>query len=82
MKKDGDSYTVTSFDKVADGADSESSARELFGEEYDAYAKIHSDDVERAELRKIIVSDYVNLNGLDITKFQDYGQDPVELYRS
>ena len=34
------------------------------------------------ELRKITVSDYVNLNGLDVNYYQDHGWDPVELYRN
>ena len=39
---------------------------------------VYSDDAARAENRKITVSDYVNLNGLDINYFQDEGWDPVE----
>lgn len=79
MKKDGEGYTVTSFDVVADGSDSDSSARELFGDNYDAFMKVHSNDKARDELRKEIVSDYVKLNGLNVTQYQDYGWDPVQL---
>ena len=75
-------YTVTAFEQVADGSDFDASAKELFGDDYDAFMEVYSDDEARAELRKITVSDYVNLNGLDeITQFQDYGWDPVELYK-
>ena len=75
-------YTVTAFDPVADGADFDKSAKELFGDDYDAFMAVYSDDEARAELRKVTVSDYVNLNGLDeVTQFQDFGQDPVELYK-
>ena len=79
LKKDGEGYTVTSFDVVADGADFDSSARELFGDNYDAFTKVHSNDKARDELRKKIVSDYVKLNGLNVTQYQDYGWDPVQL---
>ena len=79
---DPSDYSVIAFDPVADGAGFDSSAKELFGDDYDAFMAVYGDDEARAELRKITVSDYVNLNGLDeITQFQDYGWDPVELYK-
>lgn len=81
LAKAGDGYVVSSFDKVADGAGYEESARELFGEHYDDFARVHSDDEARAELRKIAASDYVNLNGLAITQYHDGGWDPVPLYK-
>ncbi|MBQ3389882.1 MAG: hypothetical protein IJG57_02260 [Firmicutes bacterium] len=81
LKKDGENYTVDHFDVVADGAGFDASARELFGEYYEDFMKIYSDSDARNELRKITVSDYVNLNGLDINYYQDEGWDPVELYR-
>ena len=77
---DGDSYEVTEFEMVEDGAGFDESAKELFGDNYDAFMKVYSDDDARDELRKITVSDYVNLNGVEVTQFQDYGWDPVELY--
>ena len=75
-------YTVTAFDQVADGADFDSSAKELFGEHYDEFMTVYSDSDARNENRKITVSDYVNLNGLDVNYYQDPGWDPVELYRN
>ena len=81
VSKVGDSYAVSSFDMVADGSEFESSAQELFGENYDAFMEVYSNDDAREELRTITVSDYVNLNGLDITQYQDYGRKPVELYK-
>ena len=81
MSKDGDGYIVSSFDMVEDGENFDASAKQLFGDNYDAFMKVYGDDEARDELRKIIVSDYVNLNGLAITQFQDYGWDPVQLYK-
>lgn len=81
LAKDGEAYKVTSMDVVEDGGGFEESAKKLFGEHYEDFMKVYSDDKARDELRKITVSDYVNLNGLDITKYQDEGQDPVELYK-
>ena len=74
--------TVTAFDEVADGGDFEPSAKELFGEHYDDFMKVYGDSDARSELRKITVSDYVNLNGLDIKYYHDEGWDPVELIRN
>ena len=79
LAKDGDGYTVTSFDVVADGSDFEASAKELFGDSYDDFMAVYSDDEARAELRKATVSDYVSMNGLEVTQYQDYGWDPGEL---
>lgn len=81
MSKDGEGYVVSSFDMVEDGANFDPSAKELFGDNYDAFMKVYSDDEARKELRTITVSDYVNLNGLDVTQYQDYGWDPVKLYK-
>lgn len=74
--------TVTAFDVVADGEDFESSAKEIFGENYEDFMKVYSDSDARAENRKITVSDFVNLNGLEFKYYKDEGWDPVELYHA
>ena len=76
----GDNYTVTKMDIVADGEDFNASAKKLFGDNYDAFMNVYSDQDAREEARKITVSDYVNMNGLSVTKYQDEGWKPVELY--
>ena len=73
-------YVVTDFKQASDGEDFDSSAKEIFGDYYDDFMKIYSDSDLRNELRKVTVTDYVNLNGLSVTKFQDEGWDPVEIY--
>ena len=73
-------YVVTDFKQASDGEDFDSSAKEIFGDHYDDFMKIYSDSDLRNELRKVTVTDYVNLNGLSVTKFQDEGWDPVEIY--
>ena len=74
--------TVTAFDQVADGEDFEQSAKDIFGDAYDDFMAVYSDSDARNELRKVTVSDYVNLNGLDIKYYHDEGWDPVELYHA
>lgn len=81
LAKEGDTYVVSSFDMVADGADFDASAKELFGDNYDAFMKVYGDSDAREELRKVTVSDYVKLNDLAVTQYQDYGWDPVQLYK-
>ena len=81
LSRSGDGYSVSSFDMVSDGADFDPSAKQLFGENYDAFMKAYSDEEARKELRTITVSDYANLNGLAVTQYQDYGWEPVKLYK-
>ncbi len=81
LSRDGDGYTVSSFDMVSAGAEFDPSAKQLFSEHYNAFMKVYSDEEARKELRTITVSDYVNLNGLAVTQYQDYGWEPVKLYK-
>lgn len=81
LSKDGEGYKVVKMDVPEDGGGFEESAKKIFGEFYEEFTKRHSDDAAREELRKITVSDYVNMNKLDVTKYQDEGSDPVELYK-
>ena len=73
-------YEVTGMDVVADGSDYMESAKELFGDKYDDFAKLTSDQDAREANRAQIVANYVAANGLNITQYQDYGWDPVELF--
>ena len=86
LKKDADDddeYEVVKMDHTEDGGGFEESAKKLFGDYYEDFMKVQSDDKQREENRKITVSDYVNMNGLDEIKYyQDEGWDPVELYKN
>ena len=75
----GAGYTVTSFDPVLDGADYDSSAKEIFGDKYDAFVAVESDDVAREEQRKATIAEYVTSHNVPATKYQDYGWDPVDI---
>ena len=77
-----DNYTVTAFDEVADGGNFESSAKEIFGDAYDDFMKVYGDSDANEKDRKITISDFVNLNGLEFNYYQDEGWDPVELYHA
>ncbi len=77
-EKDGD-YEVTKMELVEDGSEFNSSAKKIFGDKYDAFMKVQSDDKTRDSYRDQILANYVEENGLSIKKVKDYGQDAVTL---
>lgn len=79
LKKSNNTYTVTKFDVVADGADNLESAKKIFGDRYDEFHKINSDAEAREKIRRQFISDYVKKNNLSITKVKDFGWDPIDL---
>ena len=75
----GCGYVVTSFDQVADGADYDESAKEIFGDKYEDFTKISSDDAGRTAAREDSLAEYVTSHQVPATKYQDYGWDPVDI---
>ena len=78
-KKSDGTYVVNQFDPVADGSDYLPSAKEIFGDKYEDFAKVSADDKTRETFRKNLIIEYVESNGLEIRGYQDYGWDPVAL---
>lgn len=79
LAKSGDFYEVTSFDVVEDGGNFESSAKDLFGDKYDNFMSVMGDQDTREEVRAEQIAVYVKANGLEVTKYQDTGWDPVDI---
>lgn len=77
-EEDGD-YEVVSFDQVGDGSEFEPTAKEIFGDKFDEFMKVNSDDTSRNAKRLEAVSTFVKAKGIAATKYQDPGWDPVEL---
>ena len=75
----GKGYVVESFDAVADGSDFDESAKEIFGDNYDAFTEIYSNDELRTEKRQEFLVEYVTSHRVPATKYQDYGWDAVDL---
>lgn len=75
----GSGYSVREMEQVADGSNYESSARDIFEENYDEFVKVNSDDAARETLRAEIIANYVRANGLEVTKYQDEGWDPIDI---
>ena len=79
IAKDADGYKVTGMDQVKDGGEFESSAKEIFGDRYDEFMKVNSDNDSREAIRAQIASVYTKAHDIPVTKYQDEGWDPVDL---
>ena len=79
MKKTDEGYEVSGMDVVADGSDYTPSAKKIFGDRYDEVTAVIGDDELKEQTRAQIIANYVALNDLDISAFQDYGWDPISL---
>lgn len=79
MTKDGDGYKVVKFDQVEDGEGYTESAKKLFGDYYEAYAKYTSDDDAKKKVQTEAIKNYVKENNLKVTQYQEFGWEPVAL---
>lgn len=79
LVKSGDGYAVTEFEQVGDGSNFEPTARDIFEEQYDRFMEINGDAEAREALRAQIIANYVKANGLQVTKYQDEGWDPIDI---
>ncbi len=73
------SCTVTAFDPVLDGSDSQPSAKRIFGKHFAAWQTLVADDAARDEARRRGIAEYVASRGLPARFSQDYGWDPVPI---
>ena len=80
VAKTANGSVVDDFAVVEDGANYDSSAKEIFGDRYESFVAESSDENARNAARKQILANYVKANGLKVTQYQDYGWDPVKLF--
>ena len=73
LKQTVSGVEVTDFEVVEDGAGNEESAKKIFGENYDAFRLINSDEEKREAVRRRFVADFVKKHNLSATMIQDYG---------
>ena len=73
VSRSGEDCVVTGFDYVVDGADNLRSAKEIFGEKYEAFHAINSNHDKRESVRAGQLAEFVKANGLTATMYQDYG---------
>lgn len=79
VRKTDDGFEVTAFDAVGDGSDFNPTAKAIFGDRYDAFMALHSDDDARRAARAESILDYASANDLDIAYYQDYGWPAVKI---
>lgn len=70
---------VTDFEQTEDGAGNEASAKRIFGDHYDIYWNMHSNERVREAVRQEQLGEYIRCHGLNIRYYQDYGWPAVEL---
>ncbi len=66
-------FEVIGFDQVEDGDRNLLSAKEIFGDKYDAFHAINSDSEAREKLRADGLAVYAKNHNLSVTMYQDYG---------
>ena len=78
VQKQGDKLTVTSFEQTEDGAGNEVSAKRIFGNHFDIYQNMHSNENVREAVRKEQLKEYVRQHNLNVRYYQDFGWPAVE----
>ena len=79
VKKTENGYEVTSFDAVEDGAGNLESAKSIFGDKYDAFWELNSNQEKREDMRLHFTADYVKKHNLSAKVLQDFGWPAVAL---
>ena len=66
-------YKISAFEQVEDGSRNIPSAKKIFGDKYDAFQTINSDEQKREKLRTDVLTSYVKKHNLNVSMYQDYG---------
>ena len=73
MQNEKGEFEVLSFEQVEDGHGNEASARRIFGDLYEAFHSINSNEETREETRSVAIGWYVKTHDLPVKYYQDYG---------
>ena len=79
LEKDGDAYKIVAFDQVEDGSRNLPSAKRIFGDLYEDFHAINSNQEVRDSVRLAMVAQYVQEHDLSVTMLQDFGWPAVAL---
>ena len=79
LKKTDNGFEVTNFEVVEDGEGNLESAKRIFGDNYDAFWEVNSNQEKREDIRLHFIADYVKEHNLPVKMVQDYGWPAVEL---
>lgn len=79
ISNEGGQYKVKTFEQTVDGAGNDASARCIFGQHYNIYQNMHSNQDVREAVRREQLGEYAKRTGLNVRYYQDYGWPAVEL---
>lgn len=79
QKNENGEYMVASFDQVEDGAGNLESAKRIFGDVFEAFQQINSDEKSREQVRGLSIAKYVKEHNLPVKYYQDFGWDAKEI---
>lgn len=79
LKKTDKGFEVTNFEVVEDGEGNMESAKRIFGDNFDAFWEVNSNQEKRESIRLQFIADYVKKNNLPVKMVQDYGWPAVAL---
>ena len=79
LRETDGALAVFAFDQVQDGSEYRKSGLVIFGEHFNAWQKLASDDVASAQGRLRAVAEYVLSRGLPAKFVKDYGWEPVAI---
>ncbi|MBO6169015.1 MAG: hypothetical protein J6O51_03495 [Bacteroidales bacterium] len=79
VKKTDEGFEVTQFDAVGDGSDFTPTAKAIFGDRYDAFIALSSNDDSKNAAREKSILDYAKAHGLSISCYQDFGWPAVTI---
>ena len=74
-------FKVTAFEQVEDGSNFLPTAKKIFGDKFEAFQAINSDEKNREILRAEVLGNYVKNQGLSVTMYQDYGWPAKKIQR-
>lgn len=79
IKQTDEGFEVTGFEQVEDGSKNLPSAKGIFGDKYEDFHAVNSDETRREKHRAEVLAKYVQKHGIPVTKYQDYGWPVKEL---
>lgn len=79
VKKTEEGFEVTRFEAVGDGSELEPTAKAIFGDKYDAFMALTSNDEAKRTARAKSILDYAAANNLAVSYYQDFGWPAVKI---